>query len=85
MSTLRTRLGRAEEAATPPPGPRPAKYLKQHVHPEGEPPVPTDDVLAAQVAAAEADGFHVVVMRVVYTVHSLKNERQGPDEWQPRD
>ena len=76
MSTLRTRLDRAEEAASPAPVVAPTFVIQR----EGDDgPTPSDVEVADRIAAAEAAGSAITLIRVRRVNHSP--DSQSGDQW----
>lgn len=76
MSRIRSRLDRLGGAFSDRPRYR---TVDQHVHPDGRLD-PSDADVQAACDAARAEGLSPVVVRVVYTQHSIDNG-WGPAAW----
>jgi len=59
-------------AALVPSGPPAVRFVDQHVHPTG-PPLPSDAEVSVECDRLQGEGFHVILMRTVYTAHSIAN------------
>jgi hypothetical protein len=61
--------------------PRPARFVTQHLHPDGRR-LPPPEQMDAEVERLQAEGFFVIKLVTHYTQHSLDNGH-GPGEWTP--